>query len=71
MKHITVISNERDCSIELTHHDSDQSTWIVRRWKKFLWFKKQISSDWFNDERQAIAFANELKQKHIIQLRSS
>ncbi|MBI4546923.1 MAG: hypothetical protein HY707_03020 [Ignavibacteriae bacterium] len=64
MKNITIISNARGCFIELTHHDSDPGTWIVRRWRKFLWFKKQISSHWFNDEHQAIAFAHELKREH-------
>jgi hypothetical protein len=63
MKTITIISSVRDCFIELTHDDSDPGLWIVRRWRKFLWFKKAISSDWFNDGRQALVFANEIKRK--------
>jgi hypothetical protein len=70
MKHVIVISSDRDCRIELTHHDSDQSTWIVRRWKKFLWFKQRISSDWFNDEHQATVFANKLKEEHNLHVRT-
>jgi hypothetical protein len=59
-----IVSSARDCFIELIHRDSEPATWIVRRWKKFLCLKKRISSDWFNDERQALAFANEIKLKH-------
>jgi hypothetical protein len=59
MKNITVISNDREHFVELTHHDSDPAVWIVRRSRKFMWFKKRISSDWFYDKQQALVFANE------------
>jgi len=59
-----IISNARDCFIELVHRDADPTSWIVKRWTKFMWFKKQVSSHWFIDERQALAFANEIKIKH-------
>ena len=59
----TIISNLRDCFIEVLHHESDPSVWIVRRWKKILWFKKRISSDWFISRQQAFAYANEIKQQ--------
>ncbi len=59
-----VISNARDCFVEIIHRDSEPAAWVVRRWKKFLWFKKRVSSDWFNDEHQALAFANEIKLRH-------
>jgi hypothetical protein len=62
-KNIAVISTTRDYYIELTHHESDPGMWIVRHWKKFLWFRRRISSDWFNDERQARAFGVEIQQK--------
>ena len=61
-----IVSNARDCFIELIHRDSEPATWIVRRWKKSLCFRKRISSDWFNDERQALAFADEIKLKHNV-----
>ncbi len=64
LKDITVISNARDCFIELTHRNSDPGVWIVRRWTKFLWFKKRVSSHWFNDGQQAVAFANQTKKDH-------
>ncbi len=64
MTNVIVISTARDCFIDLTHRDSDASIWIVQRWKKSFWFKKRISSNWFNDEHQAIAFACEMKLRH-------
>lgn len=59
-----VISKIRGCFIEVLHHDADPSTWIVRRWKKFLWFKKRISSDWFINKQQAFAYADEMKKEY-------
>jgi hypothetical protein len=64
MDHVTIISNARDCFIELTHRDADPGLWIVRRTRRFLWFRRRISSDWFNDERQANDFAQKLKRGH-------
>jgi len=64
MKETFVISNDRDCFIELTHRDSDPSVWIVRRWTKSMWFKKRISSDWFINRSQAFAYAKEMKREH-------
>jgi hypothetical protein len=67
MKNITVISNDRDCAIEVIHRDSDPGVWIVRRWKKFMWFKKasrQWRDVWFTDGQQALVFANEMKRRH-------
>lgn len=63
MKSVTVISNSRGCLIELTHRSSDPGSWIVTRWARFLWFRKRVSSDWFNDEQQALQFANKLKRE--------
>jgi hypothetical protein len=60
----TVISKIRGCFIEVLHHDADPSVWIVRRWKKSLWFKKRISSDWFINRQQAFAYADEMRQNY-------
>jgi hypothetical protein len=60
----TVISKSWDCFIEVLHRDSDPSTWIVRRWKKILWFKKRISSDWFINRQQAYAYAEEMSKNN-------
>jgi hypothetical protein len=65
MKNVTVILDTRECFIDLTHRDADPGSWIVGRWKKFLWFKKKISSDWFNDKHQAVAFASEMKMRQV------
>jgi 1,2-phenylacetyl-CoA epoxidase PaaB subunit len=59
-----VISNARDCFVEVMHRESDPSIWIVRRSKKTFWFKKRISSDWFNNRQQAFAYASEMKKEH-------
>jgi len=56
-----IVLNTPDCYIELIHRDSEPALWIVRRSTKLLWFKKRVSSHWFNDKRQALAFANEIK----------
>ena len=66
MKKPTMISNAPQCVIELTHGDSDPAMWIIRHATRYMWFKKRISSHWFNDEHQAMAFAEELKLKHAV-----
>jgi hypothetical protein len=64
MKNTTILSNVRNCFITITHSYSDPSSWIVKRWTKLMWFKKLISADWFNDEQQAVEFANKIKLEH-------
>ena len=66
MKQITVLSDARDCLIKLIHDDSDPGSWIVRRWRKYFWFNKRLSSDWFNDREQAVAFADEAKRENDV-----
>ncbi len=63
MTHITVISRNRDCYIELIHTDSDPGSWIVRRWKKYFLSRKRLSSNWFNGREQALAFADAMKNE--------
>ncbi len=64
MKESTVISKAGSCFIELIHRDSNPTVWIVKRSKVNLWFKKQISSDWFIDGQQALSFAERMKRDH-------
>jgi hypothetical protein len=71
MKTVALILDTRDNLINITHNDSDSGMWIVRYFKKVLWFKIRISSDWFNDERQATAFALGMKQRQIDKLQIS
>lgn len=59
-----VISDAGNSIIEVIHHDSDPAVWIVRSWTKFMCFRKRVSSQWFSDEQQALAFANEIKFKY-------
>ncbi len=62
MENVIEILNSRESSVVLTHDDADPGSWVVRRWKKILWFRKRISSDWFTNKEQAMAFANEMKR---------
>jgi hypothetical protein len=62
-KHVTIISNARDCFIEVIHPEAAQANWIVRRWKKGLVFKKRISSDWFLERQQAFEYAKKLQKQ--------
>jgi len=64
MNESIVISNDAGGLIKLIHRASNPTVWIVRRWKKTLWFRKQISSDWFTNGEQALAFAKEMKRDH-------
>lgn len=63
MQDIIVIADTKSYLIQLTHRSSDPGSWIVRRWKKFLWLKKRISTDWFLDKQQALKFALTMKQE--------
>ena len=54
---VVLISEGGGRVVDILHRKSDGGMWIVRRWKKFLWMKKLVSRDWFNDESQALAFA--------------
>jgi hypothetical protein len=64
MKNIAVISDARECIIEVTHRDSDSGAWIVGHWTKGMWLRKKVSSHWFIDRQQAFAFAHEMKREH-------
>jgi hypothetical protein len=64
MKNITVISNARECIIEVSHRNSDSGVWIVGRWTRAMLLRKRVSSHWFIDRHQAFAFAHEMKREH-------
>ena len=68
MKESTVISALPACFIELIHRRSNPTMWIVKRYRKRLWFKKQLSSHWFIDGQQALAFAQTMKRTHEAQI---
>ena len=61
----TVISDTPDNFIELINYSLDPNMWIVRRSKKkFLFFKKRLSSDWFNKKDDAEKYAEKLKNEN-------
>ena len=66
MKRRTIVSKNRKCFIKLLHRDSDPGVWIVQRWEKTFWFKKRISSNWFIDGSQALAFAKKMEREHMV-----
>lgn len=68
MKQKIVIANESSCRIEIIHRKMYPTVWIVRYSKKYLWFRKRISSTWFIDQKQAMAFADELKREHAARM---
>lgn len=65
MKSVMFLSNVRELVIELTNHDSQPGSWTVRHATRIMWFKKRIASHWFSNEQQALAFADELKEKYV------
>ena len=60
MKQIAVLSDARDCFVGVVHNGSDPGVWIIRQGKKYLLFKKCFSLDWFYDQKQAMAFADDI-----------
>jgi hypothetical protein len=48
--------------VELVQTPGLGSPFIVRVYKKRLFFKKRISSDWFLDEKQARRYADQLRR---------
>ena len=65
MSKTTIISNAAGCYIQVIHNDSNPTVWIVKRSKKFLGFKKTISSDWFTNGQNALEFAKKLKRQNV------
>jgi hypothetical protein len=63
MKKLTVLSSTHRCRVTLAHSYTDPLTWIVEHSTKLMWFKKLISIHWFNDEHQALAFAQNIVQE--------
>ena len=63
VKKIIVLSSAHHCCVTLTHSYGDPLTWVVEHSTKLMWFKKLISTDWFNNEQQALAFARNIEQE--------
>jgi hypothetical protein len=46
--------------VELKHPKGLGGSWVVRSYRRLLFFKRAISSDWFLDGDQAKKFAEQL-----------
>jgi hypothetical protein len=57
--------------VELTQNPNAGTAWSVRVYRKMLFFKRRVSSDWFLDEDQARQFAEnvveELRQNSTLE----
>jgi len=48
-------------TVEIQKIEGIGTTWIVRVYKKILFFRKLVSSDWFLDGPQAERYATQLR----------
>ena len=55
------ITNTSGKIIELVNRDSDPTMWILNVYKKILFFKKKVVSEWFSTKEDALDFANTIK----------
>ena len=55
------ITNSSGKIIELVNRDSDPTMWILNVYKKILFFKKRVMSEWFSTKEDALDFANTIK----------
>ena len=56
----TRISDSDGCDITLFHDPDDPSSWIIRKWKRQLFWKRCELSRWFATREQAEAYARSL-----------
>ncbi|MCB0722055.1 MAG: hypothetical protein KDC73_01320 [Ignavibacteriae bacterium] len=47
--------------VEILNRDSDPTMWIVSVYKRILFFKKKVASEWFSKKEDALEFANNIK----------
>jgi hypothetical protein len=55
-----IVPSDKRYSIELTQTTGNGSPWTVRVFKKTLFFRRRISSDWFLNGDQARRFAEQI-----------
>jgi hypothetical protein len=55
-----IVPSDNRYVIELTQTPGNGSPWTVRVFKKTLFFRKRISSDWFLNGDQARRFAEQI-----------
>ncbi len=56
-----IVSSPSGRIVEIFNSDDDPTMWIVRVYKKILFFKKQIISKWFSKKEDALDFAKSIK----------
>jgi len=61
----TILSNTNGLCIELLHRADDPCVWVIRKSKKFLWFRMHPSTTWFMDKQQALIFAQKQQEKQL------
>ncbi len=54
------VPSDKKYSIELTQTSGNGAPWMVRVYKKSLFWRKRISSDWFLNGDQAKRFADQI-----------
>jgi len=59
-----VLSNARDCYIELSDPAEQGGEWIVKRYRKRMREMVCLSTDLFKTKNDAVEFANRLKFEH-------
>lgn len=60
----TTLQAWSNCTITLFHDPEDPLSWVVRKWKKKLFWRKCMLNRWFNSRGQAEQFAAQLAREH-------
>ncbi len=50
--------------VTVRREDSDQGSWIVRRWAGNASKHRSVFSEWFADKQEALACARRLQREH-------
>ncbi len=56
----TSLSESADCNLTLYHDPEDPLSWVLKKWKKQLFWKRCELSRWFATREQAEAYAEKL-----------
>ena len=60
---IKSVKDKTGNTIDVFNLPSDPNMWVVRKYKRLLFLKKMITSKWFNDKDQALAYVEELQKE--------
>lgn len=59
----TVLTDSSGCNITLSHDPDDPLSWIVRKYRKQLFWRRCELSRWFNTRAQAEDYAASLEEQ--------